>query len=199
MSEADAGEEQQGRELHKLVLNGDVTAPARIAELFLPILLRKISARSRNVHPDMINTAVADALLNYLKTPKTFDPRKLTLGKFLLMAADRDLKNLLSSRAKEVERWGYKETVELEGSAAEQVSGESDETRTRILNVVNDETDKKLVSLMADGVRQTHAYAEVLGITHLPKNQQAKTVKRHKDRLMKALKSARKRIERKDD
>jgi hypothetical protein len=199
MSEADAEEEQRERHLHKLMLTGDVTAPARIAELFLPILSRKISARSTNVHPHMIDTAVADALLNYLKNPKMFDPNKLPLGKFLLMAASRDLKNLLSSRAKEVERWGYKETVELEGSASEQVSEESDETRARILNVVNNEIDRKLVSLMADGVRETHAYAEVLGITHLPGKQQAKTVKRHKDRLMKALRSARKRIGRKDE
>jgi hypothetical protein len=199
MSAADAEEEQAGRHLHKLMLKGDATAPARIAELFLPILSRKISARSKNVHPHMVDTAVADALLNYLKNPKTLDPRKLPLGKFLLMAADRDLKNLLSSRAKEVERWGYKESVELEGSTAEQPTEESDETRARILKVVNNETDKKLVSLMADGVRETHAYAEVLSITDLPEKERAKIVKRHKDRLMKALKSARKRIGKKDE
>lgn len=176
------------------MLTGDVTAPARVAEFYLPILSRKLSAQSKSVHPNMVDTAVVDTLLSYLKKPQSFNPAKLSLEKFLFMSAKRDLKNLLASRSKEVERWGFKENVELEGPAAEQVREKPDETRARILNVVTNETDKQIVALMADGVRDTKAYAGVLGIRHLPQSEQTKAVKRHKDRLMKALKSARKKI-----
>jgi RNA polymerase sigma-70 factor (ECF subfamily) len=191
MTDAEAELERQGRELHQLMLKGDVTAPARVAEFFLPILSRKLADRSKNVHPNMIDTAVADTLLDYLKRPEKFDPTKLPLGKFLLMSAGGDLKNLLSSRAKEVERWGFTENVEVPGSAAEHCSEPSDEKLKRILNIVESETDRKLVSLMAEGVRKTDPYAAVLGITHLAQAERAKAVKRHKDRLLKMLQRAR--------
>jgi RNA polymerase sigma-70 factor (ECF subfamily) len=191
MTDAETEAEQLGRELHELMLKGDVTAPARVAEFFLPILSRKLAARSKNVHPNMIDTAVADTLLDYLKRPEKFDPNKLTLGKFLLMSADRDLKNYLASRTKEVERWGFTENVEVKGAAAEHRSEPIDEKLKRILNTVENETDRKLVSLMAEGIRKTQPYAAVLQITHLSQSEQAKVVKRHKDRLLKVLQRAR--------
>ena len=192
MTDTETEAVQLGLELHELMLKGDVTAPARVAEFFLPILSRKLAARSKkNVHPNMIDTAVADTLLDYLKRPEKFDPNKLTLGKFLLMSADRDLKNYLASRTKEVERWGFTENVEVKGSAAEHRSEPIDEKLKRILNTVENETDRKLVSLMAEGIRKTQPYAAVLEITHLSQSEQAKVVKRHKDRLLKVLQRAR--------
>jgi hypothetical protein len=47
--------------------------------------------------------------------------------------------------------------------------------------------DRAVVELMGEGVRETAAYAEVLGITHLPADQQRVTVKRVKDRLTRQL------------
>jgi hypothetical protein len=40
---------------------------------------------------------------------------------------------------------------------------------------------------MMDGVRETAAYAAVLGLHHRPLHEQEKIVKRHKDRLKKML------------
>ncbi len=89
MTDTETEAEQLGLELHELMLKGDVTAPARVAEFFLPILSRKLTTRSKkNVHPNMINTAVADTLLDYLKRPEKSDPT-VALGKVLLMSADR--------------------------------------------------------------------------------------------------------------
>jgi len=66
------------------------------------------------------------------------------------------------------------------------------------LNVLDKETDKQIVSLMAEGVRETAAYATVLGISNLPSQEQAKIVKRNKDRVIKLLQRKRKKIEKGD-
>ena len=47
--------------------------------------------------------------------------------------------------------------------------------------------DRRLIELLGAGTRSTSAYAEVLGISHLPREAQTKEVKRHKDRLKKRL------------
>jgi hypothetical protein len=195
MTDADPEDEEKiGRELHDLMLKGDVTASARVAELFLPKLTKRLSARSKTIDPHMIDTAVADTLLDYFKKPEKYHPTKLPLGKFLLMSADRDLKNLLARRTRDLERLGFTENVEVEGRAPEQCSEQREEKLANILKALQNETDKKIVSLMADGVRKTETYAAVLGIGGLPKTEQAKLVKRQKDRLLKMLQRARAKI-----
>lgn len=57
-----------------------------------------------------------------------------------------------------------------------------------------DDQDRQLLDLMAQKVRETAAYAEVLGISHLPLGVQADTVKRHKDRLTKRMERLRERL-----
>ena len=47
--------------------------------------------------------------------------------------------------------------------------------------------EKRVLPLMQDGERHTSAYAEVLGITQLSPLEQAREVKRVKDRLKKRL------------
>jgi hypothetical protein len=59
-----------------------------------------------------------------------------------------------------------------------------------------DEVDQKVLQLMADGVRATSAYAEVIGIAHLPVEQQRKAAKRAKDRLTKRMETLRDRFNR---
>lgn len=191
-------EEKIGKELHALMMQGDVTAPARIAEFFLPLIIGRL--KSKKVDQEMVDTAVADALLSYFKNPAQYDPGKLPLGKFFLMSARGDLKNMLSRRKKEVERFGFTESVELGSSSSEQ----SDEKRPKdklpaILNMLDKETDKEIVSLMGEGVRETAAYAAVLGISNLPSREQAKIVKRNKDRVLKLLRRKRKKIEKGDE
>jgi hypothetical protein len=51
--------------------------------------------------------------------------------------------------------------------------------------------DREFLRLRGEGVRSTHVYAQVLGIAHLPAEQQKREVKRAKDRLDKRLGSIR--------
>ncbi len=68
--------------------------------------------------------------------------------------------------------------------------GASSPAMKRMFAVVTDPVDRRLVELMMDRVRETEAYAEVLGRQHLAAEDQAKIVKRHKDRLKKLLRYA---------
>ncbi len=188
--------EKIGKELHALMMQGDVTAPARIAEFFLPLIISRL--KSKKIDQEMVDTAVADALLGYFKNPAQYHPGKLPLGKFLLMSARGDLKNMLSRRTKEVERFGFTESVELGSSSSEQSDEKTNDKLPAMLNVLDKETDKQIVSLMAEGVRETAAYATVLGISNLPSQEQAKIVKRNKDRVIKLLQRKRKKIEKGD-
>jgi len=190
-------EEQIGTALHALMMAGDVTAPARIAEFFVPLLIKRLT--SKKIDQELVDTAVADALLSYFKSPAQYNPSKLPLGKFLLMSAGGDLKNMLSRRKKEVERFGFTESVELGASMSEPWDEKTTDKMSAILNVLDNETDKQVVTLMADGVRETAAYATVLGVSNFPPQEQAKIVKRNKDRLVKLLQRSRKKIEKRDE
>jgi DNA-directed RNA polymerase specialized sigma24 family protein len=187
-----ADEEKIGADLHALMMQGDVTAPARIAEFFLPLLVARLT--SKNIDQEILDTAAADALLSYFKNPAQYHAGKLSLGKFLLMSARGDLKNLLARREKEVERFGFTESVELGSSSSEQSKDIIKDQLTAILNMLDNPTDKQIASLMAEGIRETGAYAEVLGISDLSPKEQAKIVKRNKDRLLKLLQRSRKEI-----
>ena len=52
------------------------------------------------------------------------------------------------------------------------------------------ETDCRALELILRGERQTAAFVEVYGLDHLPKDEQRRLVKQHKDRLKALLKRA---------
>jgi hypothetical protein len=49
-----ADEEKIGAELHALMVKGDVTAPARIAEFFLPLLVSRLM--SKKIDQEIVDT-----------------------------------------------------------------------------------------------------------------------------------------------
>src|SRR5688500_14589281 len=96
--------EQLGYTLHQLLLEGDVTAPARITEVFMPLVIDRLRRRYPYLSdPDLIDTAVEDTLINYFNRPEQYDPAKASLAGYLRMAANGDLLNLLKRPRKEAE------------------------------------------------------------------------------------------------
>ena len=65
--------------------------------------------------------------------------------------------------------------------------GQSRQVTDALAELFEDPVDRELAALMIDGERCTEKFAALLGITDLPASQQRKTVKRHKDRIMKIL------------
>jgi RNA polymerase sigma-70 factor (ECF subfamily) len=209
MSEPDPTELQR---LHEALVAGtDPTAPARMADLLLPALERRF-ARTQLPDPHSVSSLIGLSIARYLADPSRWQPERAPLLAFLWQDVSGDVKNERDSRARlrrheepdsvAVELVGADRNLDVEeevldemdpfGVAPSRVALARDEIATF------DERDRRLIALLGAGARSTSAYAEVLGIAHLPEVAQAKEVKRHKDRLKKRLGVIRGQLERAD-
>lgn len=187
--------EDLSQHLHDRLLSGDVTAPAEIAELFLPEVTAYLSRRFPNLtDPHWIDIAVTDALMNYFLRPEQFNPGKASLINYLKFASRYDLYNLLRREK------SLPDSVELEAAEMEYRAGQDDDpgveeqiiqkystTWAQICHLLPEPEDQEFLLMMMDGIRETAAYALLLKITDLPEDEQAKVVKRNKDRIKKMI------------
>jgi RNA polymerase sigma-70 factor, ECF subfamily len=190
-----------GERLHWELLGGDAIAFSKIAELFLPPLVETLSRKFHNLSdPHLPNHAVADALLTYLAAPQKFDPARGKLFTYLWVAAHSDLLNHIEAERKHTSRKVNEKVVELRPvHAVNEMEGEQDPEaelllaeqasliQMKINTIISDESDRKIVALMLDGVRETTSYAEILGVSGSPPTEQKALVKRTKDRIKIAL------------
>jgi RNA polymerase sigma-70 factor (ECF subfamily) len=191
--------------LHDRLLSGDPAATAEAAEALLDALAGRLRRARPDVQdPQLVEDAAIEAVLGYLKQPERYDPHRASLMGYLLMAAKRDLSNLLAKERRHafhavsldgdspsvelllVDRNTSVEDEALAGLGAELPAGMSRVDAMRLIaEEIPDERDRRLLVLMAEGERQTSAYAVLLGIAHLSPEAQRREVKRHKDRLTK--------------
>lgn len=193
-------------ELHTQLLAGDPTASARIAEALFEPLVEKLSRRFPRVDPELVPTAAIDAWASYVKAPEKFDSSKRSLLGYLAMAGEGDLLNALDRLKREKKRLRALEelpAVEIrrvhrnrktsaeEDPLARLEALESqkrvDAIYQRLDELFPETTDRQLVELVLAEERKTDTYARVLGLQHLPKQEQRDEVKRHKDRIKKRL------------
>ena len=183
-------------DIHKRLCEGDLTAFAELAEEVMESLVEKLSRKYPNLRdPDLPTEAVADALMDYSKRPKQFDPTRRSLFGFLVMAAEGDLKNALARIARRRDKEIQLEPVEVDecgGNTIDRTS-ELDERIDfeRILDSLNelldDPKDRAVVKLMMEGERATEVFAQVLELEALSEDQQRTEVKKNKDRIKKRL------------
>jgi RNA polymerase sigma factor (sigma-70 family) len=190
-----------GEDLHRDLLGGDVLASSKIAELFFPLLETALNRKYRNLSdPHLVGQAVSDALLNYLTTPQKFDPTRGTLFTYLWIAAQSDLLNYMQAERRRTNRKADEKLVELPPARAVNEKEEQQDPETELLlaeeasrvqlainEIISDKTDRKIIELMLDGVRDTAAFAEILLLRDKPLEEQASLVKRTKDRIKIAL------------
>ena len=188
-------------ELHNRLALGDVIAPAEIAELFMPQLTEKLNRAFQNVEdPHLIETTVIDALMDYLTKPNQYDPTRGNLFSFLILKAKSDLLNSLRLKKIDQVRVNLAEIVELDDDSSvysvelmddmdveEWIENNLSPIWKRLSTIVPDHTDQEILKLMMNGTRETEVYAKVIGIQHLPNNEQSRIVKRNKDRLKKVI------------
>lgn len=198
---------EQGRVLHRRLLDGDPVAPSDLAVEYLDGLAEWLLERNPSIEPHLCETAAADAILALAKNPASYRPEHSSLTSYLRMSAFGDLKNLL---AKECRHRGSETVVELsaldgkyvrdDASDPARLAEEHEEAR-RIARLRNDviprevqagltAEEREVLELMMDGERKTEPYARALRIVHLPADQQRRDVKRVKDRLMKRIRRA---------
>jgi RNA polymerase sigma-70 factor (ECF subfamily) len=199
-------------ELHAELLASEPAAPARIAARVLPWLIARV--RVDHADPAQIESACGWTLAAYLQDPEQYRPEKGTLLAWLALDADGNVRNELASAVERREHPGA-EVVELHGATRNvfmdpaQVLPVEDEALDaadpydlppQIIAAVRAEADHyseedlAVIGLLGEGVRETAAFAAVLGISHLPVASQRKEVKRCKDRLLKSLERLRDRV-----
>lgn len=166
----------------------------------MPSLVAYMTGRySRTSDPHLAETAADDAMLDFMRRPEKYDPTKMDLDRYLRMSARYDLLNLVARQKRHSHPEGVR-IVELDAPRVEHEVRDDMalgvEEQTAILTspvwqqlraLVPNPTDLEIVLLMMEDVRATSQYAAVLGITHLPPKEQARAVKRNKDRLKKWL------------
>jgi|SRR5215475_5243974 len=185
------------RRLHDELCTGeDPTVPARLAELLLPALQRRFR-RVPGADPHSLESLIGLSIARYLNDPHRYRPDKGPLLAYLWKDIEGDRRNELASRgARRSHEVPDTAAVEVEAgdrnlSVEEEVLDALDplDMPRRLLDAARTEAtafsdqDRELLMLMADGVRESASYAEVLGIGHLPPADYKREVKRHKDRL----------------
>lgn len=205
MANADPSQERL-LALHEELLAGDVTAPSRMAELLLPALKRRFVGRGDLDWPD-IESIIGESITKYVLGPERYDPSRSPLLAYLYRDVRGDILNAIEKRRRRREE--ELEQPEVEHQAARGNPTLEDEVLDRLdpLDLPPEQVeavlaevgqlsteDREFLCLRASGVRSTHAYAAVLGITHLPVQRQRREVKRVKDRLDKRLRSIRGRV-----
>jgi DNA-directed RNA polymerase specialized sigma24 family protein len=179
-------------EILRRLCEGDPIAPAQFCERFLPPLLddrRWVAGRTRDQH--LIEGAADDAVLDFVRNPERYDPSRLGIEGYLRMIAGRRLLNALAREQRHASRRAPLEVVELrppvgnERSEAPELPGgiSKDELLRRLREELPEPRDREAMALMMDGVRETPVYARLYGLDGLPPQEQARAVKRHKDRL----------------
>ena len=191
------------RSLHDRLLAGDREGVEEAVRLFRRPFLARLTGRPRfrQTDPQMVEDAVLDALLEYAEKPAQFDPSSgRVLEAHLTLAAERNLLNLLRSEGRRHRREreaaareapGNRAAVELQSPAGnllqEETATELQRNRDEALALLTDPRDRRVYELRLEGEFRTTAFAAVLGIRHLPKDDQRREVKRVKDRIEKVL------------
>jgi hypothetical protein len=184
--------------LHRRLCDGDRTASEELAELILDTLMEGISRQFPRSDEAMRYEAVTKAFLYYCAQPHQFNAaRNVPLHLFLLMASKYDMLNLLRGEARRKvheEEAGHLyaiSAVELDPVVGNLLQKEENEQRHHLeeemMSLLQDPKDRQILALRLQGERRTEAFAEILGISHLPIEGQRREVKRTKDRIDKIL------------
>jgi hypothetical protein len=211
MSDTDPDADELLRLHELLIAEIDPTAPACMAELLLPALKRRF-AGARLPDPHDVESLIGWSIARYVAEPTRWQPQQAPLLAFLYQDVNGDIVNERDRRAR-LRRHEEPDSAVVELVGADRNPGPEEEVlddmdpfdmapavlaRAREEIAPMDSQDRQLIELLGDGVRATSAYAEVLGIVHLPKEAQADEVKRHKDRLKKRLGVIRAQLDRTD-
>jgi RNA polymerase sigma-70 factor (ECF subfamily) len=187
-------------------LDRDESAAGELFARYMNWLVDALKARYPSVaryDETLVLDAVTDALFDYITRPQAYKPDLKGLKGFFYLAAYRNLLNAWRSVRQTVKlETSLDRFVELQAEAGNSSMEEID-TAEHVLSAIalgekwkwvqtllTDEKDLLVAALLTQGVRETSAYAEVLGLTRMPFEEQRRQVKRAKDRVLKRLQRA---------
>ena len=182
--------------LHNRLLDHDPVATEEIFSLVAQELEKHLRLRfpslAPGTDPDIYLSAVFDALTDYFKNPEKYDPAKSGLMTYLRLACRGDMQNLLKKESRHASGRTSLESVEFSLSdgndVSKMVANTLDEQRL-VADLTRGMTaeERAVFALMTEGERSTQVAAEAMNIGHLSPGEQAKQVKRVKDRLKKRI------------
>lgn len=173
------------RWLERLREPSDRVAAGAFSAEYFPGLVAWLCHRHPRADANLAHEAAGDALVGFLKDPGRYDAGRRSLVGYLRMAAERDLLNLLRRERRHFPK--RRRRVELDGLAGKEIG--SDLLRWDdfpALAAVRDslsERDRRVYELMNQGERDRRVFAEALGLTNLPAEEQRAEIKRTKDRI----------------
>jgi hypothetical protein len=179
--------------LHERVLIGHPAAVEALIERLLPILTSLVQRSFPRASEDLVMNGVEDALLEYARAPRKFDPsRGVPLLAFLRLAAVRNVSNLVrgESRRRARERKLAEEAEPIEWAQPTDSPDGTDDSLESVVQTVlasmNPE-EQAIATLWLAGERRTDQLARALRIDHLPIDDQRRGLKRMKDRIRNRL------------
>jgi hypothetical protein len=200
------GPDEPSREIqdrfHQRILENDVTAFAEFCEAVFPYLISYLRRSFPLVEEHMRETIAIDDLLAYKLEPQKYDPTKASLIGYLQMAARMDMLNAIDKEKRRQQHLSsFEEHLLQDRMLDEDLAANNSPFENWLqdyqqlsyselldgLDSFLNETEKKVLKLMLEGVRETDPYAETLELTHLDVKSRRKEVKRVKDRLIKKL------------
>jgi hypothetical protein len=197
---------EEALSLHLRLQEQDPTASADVCKAFLTPLLHWLAGKYPHVDPHLRQSAVHEALVNYVQRPDAFQPGRLDLAAYLRMAASADCRNALRQEMRHSRQRIPWDLVELDPECGN-LSGREPEpvvlvrqqeekfARERFLDTVKasmSAAEQGVLELILEGERKTAAFARVLGLENRPVKEQEQEVKRVKDRIKKRLERGRK-------
>jgi hypothetical protein len=190
-------------ELHSLIQISDDIALAKLYDLYGESIVKSLKRwfqKVASIDEALIFEAVNEAFFGYYRNPGTFDPNQNSLHRFLEIAADRDLKNILQREKKHSNKQSLPEDVELEDKFWNNIRKDRQSTDEELIwnqslelvdkelaNYFTNEVDISLAKMVLSEKRETEAFSKVLQIQNLSIAEQRKEVKRNKDRVKKVL------------
>jgi RNA polymerase sigma-70 factor, ECF subfamily len=197
--------QQEALALHQRLLGHDPTTANDLADAYLERLVLWLGEIAPKVSEDIRLEAAEDTILALLRKPESYSPELQSLEVYLRMSARGDMLNLLSKERRHKKREVPCRSVELLPDAGKYLGRQDDpalplrlaeEMQSRLDTIPESvrrklsETDLRALELILQKERRDAVFAEVYGLLHLPKAEQKRNVKRHKDRLKKVLKRA---------
>jgi hypothetical protein len=195
---------EEGLRLHLLLGANDPLAPAAICQAYAEPVGAWLRARHPHDDPDLCQAAANEAIVGYLLRPHGYDPSRSPLDAYLRLAAERDLSNLRRAEQRHHQGRIPWKVVELEEERGNIPGRDAEPSRSlerneeaaawrALLDTVRaglTPAEGRCLDLMLAGEQRTRAFAEALGLQGLSADEEAREVKRVKDRLQKRLRRA---------
>jgi hypothetical protein len=192
---------EEGLRLHLRLREDDPVAPADICQRYVPPLCAWLAQQFPTVDPHFRQSAVHEAVITYLQRPQAYQPERADLAVYLRLAARRDLSNLRRGEGRHNRQRVPFAVVELGAEHGNLLGREQDPSR-RLEH--NEEAaawqavlasiraglapaEERVLDLMLQGERSSRVFAEAIGLEGLPADEEARAVKRVKDRVKKRL------------